>query len=205
MDLRIPNTDVQELERVVESLGSKFSNEQALILSEDDLKCHLFNQMYNKYYSSSYPTIEYEIKGCPIHTEIPFYDCEGKLTHIPDITILNPDSLSIKNRLIGHGLPSKKLRLPSKEHEFGGDAVIFELKFCKNKTGISKSNIALYEKDIEKIKKIQAVNQDRNKIFGFFVIFNKTDKYNRHFEIFLHSEDNNNQLKIIYATANFRF
>lgn len=200
MILRIPNTEILDLERVIISIGNEFSNKQALILSEDDLKCHLFTQLYNQYYCKSYWTMDNGILGCPIHTEIRFYNAQDKLTFIPDITILNPENLSIKKRIQEYGLPSKQF-------EFGGDAVVFELKFCKNKNGISKYNIESYKKDIEKIKEIQSINRNKgNKIFGFFVIFNKTASYIPNFENFLRSEDyNSNQLKIIYASGNIVF
>ena len=203
LNIKIPNTNINDIKNLIEELGREFSQKQGLILSEDDLKCHLFNKLYNQYYDGNYQTLDNGILGCPIHSEIRFYNGENKLAYIPDITILNPDSLSIKKRLIGHGLPSKQF-------EFGGDAVIFELKFCKNETGVSKKDIALYKRDIKKIKEIQAVNLGRNKIFGFFIIFNKiefdkTDLYFYDFEKFLQTEDDNNQLKIIYASGKVEF
>lgn len=202
--------DIQTVEDIISQiteLESDYQENKALILSEDDLKCQIFRKIY-PLFDHNQVTMDNNIKGSPLHTEIKFFDENGKLSLIPDITVLNPNDLSIihavKFRITSRGIKYK--RTSSKEFEFAGDTIIIELKFCKNKTGISQSNVVSYEKDINKIKRIQEIvntrSEGRNKVFGIFVIFNKTNIANTEFQRFMLSNQSLSELRVIYGTGN---
>jgi hypothetical protein len=71
-----------------------------MILSEDDLKCHLFRLLYEEErISQRQRTMDNDIWGTRIHTEIKFFNADIKLLDRPDITILSP-----KNRSILHSI-----------------------------------------------------------------------------------------------------
>lgn len=190
----------------INELEAEFKESKALILSEGDLKCHLFRKLYSLF-NHNENTMDSHFTGSPLHTEIKFFDESDKLTLIPDITILDSSDLSIihslKYRITSSGIKYK--RTSSKEFEFGGDTIIIELKFCKNKSGINKRSVKSYENDLEKIKRLQKIVNTRssgeNKVFGLFVVFNKTDKKSLEFQNFLEKNPDTENLKIIYKTA----
>src|SRR5690606_23510080 len=147
----------------------------------------------------SYPksTIDEFVYATSVHTELPWYNDEGQLTIKPDITILNPRALSIL-----HGIDNNRLRLPSKQFEFGGSSIILELKFIRGRQGINKK--VFEEKIMEDINKINGLF-DRieregmgNQVFCFFVIFSKTNKRCNDFIEFLREHGQSNRHKIIY-------
>ena len=81
----------------IKNISEEYKSNQGLILSEDDLKCHIFRKLYDLFPNHSIATHDHEITASPLHTEIRFYDEGGKLSLIPDITILDPAGMSIKH------------------------------------------------------------------------------------------------------------
>jgi hypothetical protein len=94
---------------------------------------------------------------------------------------------SVEYRPTSEGL--KYRGTSTKEFEFSGNSIIIEIKFCKSKTGITSRKLSSYQADIDKIKKIQKIvaqnSNDRNKIHGIFVVFNKTNITCNEFQRFL--------------------
>jgi hypothetical protein len=192
----------------IDEIEREYQLNKAMILTEDDLKCHLFRKLYD-IYDEDLPTMDAGITASPVHSEVTYYNSKGVLYYRPDLAIIDTESLSILHS-IEYDLRSncaKFKKIPTKEFQFGGNSIIFELKFCRNKSRINKRHIHTYIKDIEKIKAIQKLNYEKsngqNKIFGFFIVFNKTDKYDSSFPKMLEMETD--YLKIIYKTGNIEF
>ncbi len=61
----------------------------------------------------------------------------------------------------------------------GGSAILIELKFCREQSGINDANILEYKTDLEKLKKLQEIVRIRSngfdQFYGVFAIFNKTN------------------------------
>lgn len=192
----------------IKELEIEFQSSQGLILSESDLKCNIFRKIYSLF-EHSVITMDNGILASPLHSELKFFDMEDNLKIIPDITILDTNNLSIfhsiKYEITSHGI--KYLKPTGKQFEFGGDAYILELKFCKNKHGISRKNYIFYKKDIEKIKRLQEIVNIRsdggNKIFGLFAVFNKTNKRPDYFDELFDSDSE--YLKIVYCSGKVDF
>lgn len=181
-------------------LEKEFQETQGLILTEDDLKSILFSKLMN--ISDLFvpkATRNQNINATSLHTEISFYDDSGNLSIKPDICILEPEHLSIINFF-----NEEQLRLPSKQYSFGGKAIIFELKFIRNKQGITTYDFrSQVKKDFLKIQRLLRKLEREgfpNDIFCFFIIFNKTNQVCYEFKEFL--EVNKDQrYKIIYASG----
>ncbi|MFH1946492.1 MAG: hypothetical protein ABIK95_12790 [Acidobacteriota bacterium] len=195
----------KKIDQILVNILEEFQLNKAMILTEDDLKCTIVRRLFEiPELSIPQSTQNIEILSYPVHTEIPWYDASGKLTIKPDITILDPKNLSIL-----HGCYGKSLPLPSKQCEFAGPSIIFELKYIRNKTGIRK---ATFEGKIcEDFKKVQKLfdrmdeaNQP-NALFCYFVVFNKTDIKCRDFEEFLVSNKNSYRHKLVYGSSNVKF
>ncbi len=145
---------------------------------------------------------QHNIYATFVHTEVSWYDRNNKLAIRPDITVLEPENLSILER------DNHKLKLPIKGCSFSGDAINFELKFIRNKTGITQRTLNSIKKDHEKIRELFKRLHDlkaSNKIFCYFVIFNKTSIKCKGFESFIEHNRQSDTHKIIYATGNVVF
>ncbi len=215
-----------KIERLLLGIQKEFQQTQGIILSESDLKCLLYSKLRDHFLFNTLrnrlqrfrnnpaddnlvnlkwivETRDENVFGTTVHTEIPWYDEHHKLKIKPDITILNPSNLTILHALDGG------LRLPSKQCEFGGKAIIFELKFCRNRKGIDddyfKKEII---EDFNKIKRLNsrliAEGQD-NTMFCFFVIFNKTDLVCDEFRDFLNQNRESRWHEILYCSGKVTF
>jgi hypothetical protein len=212
-----------KIEQIIGDIASEYRRTKGLILSEDDLKCLIFSKLKYYFYpfSPSYnrrrqnnlentpqqqltwrmKTSDESIYASPMHTEVPWYDRRNKLAIRPDITLLEPNKLSIL-----HGLGG--FHLPSKQFEFGGQGVIFELKFIRNKYGINEKHLKSFQKDFDKIKAIfdrLASEGKSNDIYCYFIIFNKTNLYCNQFRRYLQAKGTGPWYKIIYGTGNVIF
>jgi len=133
----------------------------------------------------------------PVHAEIPWYDENNKLTIRPDITILEPNSLSILHSLSG-------LALPSKQVEFGGQGIIFEIKFNRFRNGISPYFFKQIKEDFDKIQglfnRLKGQGKDGD-LYCFFIVFNKTDLKCDEFQEFLYINRNGLNCRFLYGTG----
>jgi hypothetical protein len=82
------------VESEIKSLETEFQESQGLILTEDDLKCHLFRKLY-PYFSHAIHTMDHNIKAGPLHAEVNYFNRFNVLRKRPDLVIINPESLSI--------------------------------------------------------------------------------------------------------------
>lgn len=205
IETKLVNRIIDELKK----LEKDFQKYKALILTEDDLKCHIFHRIYSFLHIKS-RTMDSDILGSHIHSEVKFYDEHEKLTLVPDITILSPRNTSIYHsvefKISRSRFHNKKYgELPSKSYEMGGDAIILELKFCRNKNGISESDIKKYKTDLDKIKRLQKIiskkSNGNDKLFGIVIVFNKTNKGKSIFDSFAQKNSQNETIKIMYASG----
>ncbi len=190
------------IERKIAELETEYQHTQGLILTESDLKCLLYNKLAEiPVLCRSLNTQDSHIKANSIHTELPWYDENRKLTIKPDITLLEPAHLSI---LHSYGLHPWH-RLPSKGCSFSGNAIIFELKFIRARSGITQQKLrGSIEKDYRKIERLfMRLNSEgySHNVFCYFVIFNKTNKKCAEFDNFMNNFRESNRYKMIYATG----
>ncbi len=203
-----PMLDVIEAE--LRQLEQEFQVNQALLLTEDDLQCHLFGRLRARY-PTYIETMDRGVTGLAIHSEVKFYDEDGKLTLIPDLCIIPPGELSIYASIMYGSSPRnllKRNRLPSKNFEFGGDALAIELKFCRKKGGINAKDINHYKKDVEKLKRLRDLRHNRSEgrehLLGLIAILNKTEAGGDLVqELIEHHQEND--IRIFYGTGKVDF
>jgi hypothetical protein len=194
----------------IRSLEQEFKLHKALLLTEDDLQCHLFGRLRARY-PGYIPTMDQGTDGLAIHSEVKFYDANGKLTLIPDLCIIPPGELSIYASVMYGTTPRTILRrnkLPSKGFEFSGDALAIELKYCRKKSGINDKDIAHYQLDFDKLKGLADLRHSRtqgqNHLLGVVAIFNKTDKGRTLVERFIQGNQHP-KIRILYCTGDVNF
>jgi len=193
---------VEIIEGAVISVERRYQCVQGLILTESDLKCLIYRELYEDL-SSPEETTDGDVRGIPLHAEVRWYDDRGKLLIIPDITILEPCDLSIKHG-VSFRVKGGKVRygrLPSKNFEFRGKAIVIEIKFIRERRGISREDILRFEKDVCKIGYLRSLN---SALFGILLIFNKTNGGKFLVDQFSERYRNIPYLKIIYGTGNVK-
>lgn len=194
-----------EILKKLDDLELDFQNNKGIILTEYDLQCLLFHKIYDLFQHDQ-ETFDNHIKGSPLHSEIKFFNTNGKLFYRPDITIIEPKNYSIIHSISDFIIKGEKIQYKStssKEFEFGGNSIIIELKFCRSKNGISR--IDSFKSDLMKIKKIkQLVESDGvSKVYGIVAIFNKTDIKKNNLINFLSTNNTEPDIKIKYFTGKF--
>src|SRR5260221_3650574 len=177
-------TVTSQIEFYISRLHHEYCMDPASILTEDDLKARLHSYLSRvRPLQRRVPAKEKRVFGSSVHTEVPWHDENHKLRIRPDITILEPEHLSIRHRypprvidafsgIGGHYLRTP--RLPSKEFEFAGNAITIELKFARN--GINKAMAKLIKKDFQKMERLFRILDEQgegNTIFSYLVIFNR--------------------------------
>lgn len=214
------------IESIIRNIELQYRHNQGLILTEDDLKCLIYEGLhylflrrrkpgnFNSFrYRRQYnvqpiipldnfpdwrcPTLDHGIIASPVHTEIPWFDKDGHLSIRPDITILEPGQLSILHGLNGPTLPSKQF-------EFSGQGIIFEIKFNRLKSGITRIFHRSILNDFEKIQGLFEKLRHQgieHSLFCYFIIFNKSDKKCREFRTFLNQHLTGQNFKFIYGTG----
>jgi len=192
------------IEKKISQIENEYQKTQGLILTEDDLKCIIYKKLMEiSDLSQRRQTQDKKIYAKSVHTEVSWYDKDNKLTIKTDITILEPKNLSIL-----HKYGNDKLRLPSKQFSFVGKCFIFELKFVRNKTGITPATLRKIKKDYDKIKRLFARLDSQGSsddIFCYFIIFNKTDLKCSEFDDFLQQKGQSNRHRIIYCSGKVKF
>ena len=203
---------IADIERLILSIGDEYRRNQGLILTENDLASLIYGRLRSFFLSPRTAnksglrwcmrTQDRRIRASPVHLEVPWYDAEGSLRIRPDITILEPNQLSILHRY-GDGL-----RLPSKQFEFAGNAIIMELKFVRQKTGILENTMKAIRSDFNKIQDSLVAHENTNlrgRLYCFFVVFNKTDKRCTSFDRHLVEHSGGAWYKYVYCSGRVSF
>jgi hypothetical protein len=191
-------------------IEKEYQFSQGMILSEDDLKCHLFSKL-RALLPQAEPTFNPEVFGSCLHAEVKFFDEEELLTIRPDISIIDPRHLSIYHSVefeVKRG-KAKYNNYSSKCFEVGGSAIVVELKFCRDHNGISDAELSAYKDDLEKINRLQKIvcsrSNGHDKIYGIFAVFNKTNIGAEKVASLKTGYDTLPDIHLVYATGNVDF
>jgi hypothetical protein len=140
---------LNEVERVILDLASHVYRVAGLVLTEDDLKCHLFHRLLGlPNMSRDCVSADPNTLANPVHVEVPWFDEDRHLRLRPDVTLTDPAQLSVHRSLL-KGFP-----LPRKGFHFVGDSIAIELKFYRGKTGITRQCVAGIRRDLEKLRRL---------------------------------------------------
>lgn len=178
------NTLTSQIERIINMVAAGYNRSPGSILTEADLQGHLHSRLSRlQALRNPVPTLDPHILGSHVHSELPWYDERGKLRIRPDITIIEPEHMSILHGCAvpvvdpfssPRGLFPKSRRLPSKQCEFAGKAVIFELKFAR--AGINRVVFDKVRYDLDKLMRLFRkldLDGEGESVFAFLVVFNK--------------------------------
>lgn len=162
-----------QIENKISELAVNAHMNKALILTETDLQCHLYNKLTEIPYLNELSITDDGFTTNKIHTEISWFDdnVNHRLSIRPDMTLLEPQNLRITSGFDGVPLPSKGL------HSIDG-GIIFELKYDRQLHTISEQRtVNGIIKDIINYETIYNRFQDmgiNHEIYGYFVLFIKS-------------------------------
>jgi hypothetical protein len=191
---------IPEINTKLGELGTLFVEAPGLILTEEDLRCYLFIKLREvPFLRNNVSTADNEILSNYIHSEISWFDENGNLTIRPDITILEPENLSILNSI------GNRMNLPRKGFHSTGNSILFELKFIRFKSGITKSVFNnQIKKDYEKMMRLLTHfhrTQPEKTLYAYLVVFSKYAKKCSEFISFEESFNHPN-IKLVYYSGN---
>jgi len=165
---------LRQIDRKVNELASAYASCHGLLLTEDDLKCALYRKLAEiPDLGEPLPTQDPHILAPRLHSELTWFDENNRLGIKPDLTILDPRDLWVG---IGSGA---NVRLPSKGFRFDGEAVLFELKFVRNRNGLTQKAVDALSKDVMKIRRLFNKYErpgDREALLCYFVIFTRVSQ-----------------------------
>lgn len=184
-----------QIEKKIDDIEEYYNNYKGVILTETDLQCIMYQKLLEiEQLSRIEQTNNREdIKTHCVHTKISWSDSEGKITIEPDISLVKPLNLTIDHDI-------KDLTKPTKEAHFTEGGIIFKLKFNKYKSSVRL--LDEIKKDFTKFRRLKQIN---NKIFCYFVVFNKTNYIHKELEKFLQNNLSSDTHKIIYKTGNINY
>lgn len=209
-DELLPRIDI-----IASQVEREYRKTPGLILTEDDLKCILYNKLTSQPgLSCPARTRDRGIGAIAVHTEVPWFDEDWKLRIKPDITIVEPRHVKILRRRLPRLRIGRDRHLdeivprPSKQFGISGKALTFELKFAR--TGITDSFYRLVRKDYAKIQRLFSILDSRGEgdsVYSYLVILNKyrqnLDEGNPLTRL-LATNGSSYRHKIIYITGRFR-
>lgn len=194
------NTDNHEMlkrqiEDKIDAIAEYYNNNKGVILSETDLQCIMYQKLLEiEQLSKIEKTKNIEnIKTHCVHTKISWSDNEGKFTLEPDISLINPLNLTID-----YGI--KDITAPTRGVYFNDGGIVFKLKF--NQFESSVRFLDELKRDFVQFQRLYKLN---NKIFCYFVVFNKTNYMHQELEEFLQKNIASDKHKIIYKTGNVKY
>lgn len=188
----LPRNFNNSIANIVEGLESSFKTSPGLILTEVDLQCLLYKELY-EILEHNIETEEAGIMGSPLHTEIKYYNSERRLSQTPDIVLLDPSQLNIGRNIYS-----------SKKFQFCGSSIAIEIKFCRKKNGISPKDVRLYRGDVEKLIDIHNLHYSIGNdafFFGYFIIFSKSSDKCSEFDAFINEYSSHPVIRIFYGNS----
>jgi hypothetical protein len=173
-----------QVEKSISRINLEYRITPGSILTEHDLRCRLHNHLCAMpAFHMTTPTQDRKTLGTRLHHDLSWYDQNRKLRIRPDMTILQPERLSIpvcRDKKVLDPFSScayarrNYQRFPSKEFAFGGEAITIELKFARS--GISEAMARLIRKDFEKMNRLFKILDDQGEgetVFSYLVILNR--------------------------------
>lgn len=142
-----------------------FSEYPNIFLTEEDVRCHLFNIMVNNNSELSEPRKTKDGSfSIPIHSEVRWYGSSSKLNYRSDIVLLDPTNLRVKDPTNLRVKGKADLRLPSKGYGFNYYYAIIETKLRRINGCSDDILLDLIKRDIIKLKNINKETKNHNMI-----------------------------------------
>lgn len=138
----------------LKKMKSDFENNPFNFLSEDDVKCHLFMKLFKEFKFSKLKKTEDDQSISPLHSEVRYFNEQGKLLFQVDISAIDPQYANVYSKRVKEG---RKRPMLAKRYEFDKSHFSIEIKLNK---GVWSKNYTykIWEKDLQKLRDIKSRN-----------------------------------------------
>jgi hypothetical protein len=174
---------IPQIDGVLTHLGDEMRRVPGLVLTEGDFHCRLYARLSAiAEFEEPRPTLDPDVLAPSVHSEVSWYDEAGRLLIRPDITILEPEHLNLLHGYLppipAGSEPELETMawppLPNKGFEFGGRAVVFEVKFARNGLDRVTTSKVLEDWDqARRLLRLLAARGEAGSTFVYIVLANK--------------------------------
>lgn len=138
----------------LKEIKSDFENNPFNFLSEGDVECHLFMKLFKEHNLSKLKTTEDGQLISPLHSEVRYFNEQGKLLFQVDISSIDPQYTDVYSKKV-----REKRKRPMLAKRYAFDKSHFSIEIKLNKGAWSKNyTYNLWKKDLEKLKDIKSRN-----------------------------------------------
>ena len=174
----------------IDKLKSEFETNPFNFLSESDMKCCLFMELWKNPELSQLKRTSNKQKISSLHSEVSYFDKNRKLNFHVDISAIKPEHTKVYGSRGGF---LQKIML-SKGYEFGDMIFVIEVKLNKGRWSKEKT-LSKWIKDLEKLEDIITRNVGG---YYFSILFDKRNHFT--IEEVNRLRNAHQDVKIIYAT-----
>jgi len=177
-------------EQYIRELVSEFNKNPYNFFSESDVKCRLFNIMFQNSDVGRLKRTTDDRLIYPLHSEVTYFNREGRLLYHVDLSAVEPEETDVYSNPQTEGI-----RL-SKGYSAPDCSFAIELKL--NKRNKKEKMLAIWEKDMQKLDDILSRNPS---LACFCMLLDRKNRISEENEL-TDLEANYPRIKLIYANAN---
>jgi len=176
-------------ERYIRELVSDFVSNPFNFFSESDVKCRLFNMMFQ---NSEIGRLKKTIDGkriYPLHSEVTYFNHEGRLLYHVDLSAVEPEETDVYSNPQAEGIRFSK--------GYSAPECLFAIELKLNKRNKKEKMLVIWEKDMKKLNDILSRNPS---LTCFSMLLDKKNRISDEHEL-TNLAASYPRIRIIYANA----
>lgn len=176
-------------ERYIRELVSDFVSNPFNFFSESDVKCRLFNMMFQ---NSEIGRLKRTTDGkhiYPLHSEVTYFNREGRLLYHVDLSAVEPEETDVYSNPQTEGIRFSK--------GYSAPECLFAIELKLNKRNKREKMLVIWEKDMKKLDDILSRNPS---LTCFCMLLDKKNRISEEHEL-TNLAASYPRIKIIYANA----
>jgi hypothetical protein len=176
-------------ERYIRELVSDFVSNPFNFFSESDVKCRLFNMMFQ---NSEIGRLKRTMDGrqiYPLHSEVTYFNREGRLLYHVDLSAVEPEETDVYSNPQTEGIRFSK--------GYSAPECLFAIELKLNKRNKKEKMLSVWEKDMEKLADILSRNPS---LTCFCMLLDKKNRISEENEL-ADLEAKYPRVKLVYANA----
>lgn len=176
-------------EQYIKELVSEFVRNPFNFFSESDVKCRLFNMMFQ---NSEIGRLKRTMDGkqiYPLHSEVTYFNREGRLLYHVDLSAVEPEEADVYSNPLTDGIRFSK--------GYSAPECLFAIELKLNKRSKKEKMLAVWEKDMQKLADILSRNPS---LTCFCMLLDKKNRISQENELTV-LEAKYPGIKLVYANA----
>jgi len=176
-------------ERHIKELVSEFNSNPFNFFSESDVKCRLFNMLFQ---NSEIGKLKRTTDGkqiYPLHSEVTYFNRRGRLLYHVDLSAVKPEETDVYSTPQAEGIRFSK--------GYSAPECLFAIELKLNKRNKKEKMLIIWEKDMKKLHDILSRNTS---LTCFCLLLDKKNRISKEREL-TNLAAGYPEIKIIYANA----